>query len=165
MFRPHLTDVRKPTEETEITRKLASTLFFVRKIGADGRSRERRFFADDKNPLRPCFGSLVGLIKSKGIKQLNFGNMSALRRCKLNRVQEASMPRFQIGEGVHIRCAVTARHYENEAIVVAVEISQHSRPGVTSLDKYIVRFSNGEQAEFYDIHLASGVTARQRATE
>ena len=62
------------------------------------------------------------------------------------------MSRFQIGEKVLVR-AMTARHSNNEATVVAVEISKHTRPGVTSLDKYIVRFSNGEHAEFYDIHL------------
>ena len=63
------------------------------------------------------------------------------------------MSRFQIGEKVFVRRAVKARHCNSEATVVAIEISQHSRPGVTSLDKYIVRFSDDETAEFYDIHL------------
>ena len=67
------------------------------------------------------------------------------------------MSRFQIGEKVFVR-VTTARHSNNEATVVAIEISQHSRPGVTSLDKYIVRFSNGELAEFFDIHLGSEKT-------
>ena len=65
------------------------------------------------------------------------------------------MSRFQIGEKVFVGRAMTKKHCNSEATVVAVETSQHSRPGVTSLDKYIVRFSNGELAEFYDIHLAS----------
>ena len=69
------------------------------------------------------------------------------------RVQDTPMSRFQIGEKVLVR-AMTARHSNNEATVVAVEISKHRRPGVTSLDKYIVRFSKGKRAEFYDIHLA-----------
>ena len=64
------------------------------------------------------------------------------------------MSRFQIGEKVFVRHAMMTRRCNSEATVVAVETSQHSRPGVTSLDKYIVRFSNGERAEFYDIHLA-----------
>ena len=68
------------------------------------------------------------------------------------------MSRFQIGEKVFVR-ATTAKHSNNEATVVAVEISPHSRPGVTSLDKYIVRFSNGELAEFFDIHLGSAQPA------
>ena len=78
------------------------------------------------------------------------------------------MSRFQIGEKVLVR-AMTARHSNNEATVVAVEISKHTRPGVTSLDKYIVRFSNGERAEFYDIHLArvqrSGHEVSRKATK
>ena len=79
------------------------------------------------------------------------------------------MSRFQIGEKVFVRRAVKARHCNSEATVVAIEISQHSRPGVTSLDKYIVRFSNGERAEFYDIHLARVQRSRhevsRKATE
>ena len=71
------------------------------------------------------------------------------------------MSRFQIGEKVFVRRAVKARHCNSEATVVAIEISQHSRPGVTSLDKYIVRFGDGELAVFYDIHLASAQPAQE----
>ena len=74
------------------------------------------------------------------------------------------MPRFQIGEKVFVRCAMTTKQCDNQAIVVAVNVSEHSRPGVTALDKYIVQFSNGEHDEFYDIHLASAKLS-PKATE
>src|SRR5437762_2279960 len=69
------------------------------------------------------------------------------------------MSRFQIGEKVFVGRAMTTRHCNSEAIVVAVEISRHSRPELTSLDKYTVRFSNGDHGEFYDIHLAAAQPA------
>ena len=74
------------------------------------------------------------------------------------------MSRFQIGENVFVRCAITTRHCNSEATVISVEISPHSRPGVSSLDKYIVQFSNGERGEFYDIHLASARTSRHEVS-
>jgi hypothetical protein len=38
-------------------------------------------------------------------------------------------------------------------MVINVQPSRHSKPGVTSLDKYVVRFEDGDQVEFYDIQL------------
>ena len=65
------------------------------------------------------------------------------------------MPRFQVGQRVFINGAVVTRYDQREAIVIGVEVSKHSRPGVTSLDKYFVRFGDGDQAELYDIQLTT----------
>jgi hypothetical protein len=61
--------------------------------------------------------------------------------------------RFQLGQKVLITGSITTKHQGREATVINVQPSKHSRPSVTSFDKYIVRFEDGDQAEFYDIQL------------
>jgi hypothetical protein len=63
------------------------------------------------------------------------------------------MPRFYVGQRVLIGGLITTKHRGREATVMHVEPSTHTRPGVTSLDKYVVRFDSGDQAEFWDIQL------------
>ena len=63
------------------------------------------------------------------------------------------MSRFQLGQKVLITSAISTKHQGREATVINVQPSKHSRPGVTSLDKYTVRFEDGDQVEFYDIQL------------
>jgi hypothetical protein len=42
-----------------------------------------------------------------------------------------------------------------------VEPSRHTRPGVTSLDKYVVWFDGGDQAEFWDIQLMAAAGTKE----
>jgi hypothetical protein len=63
--------------------------------------------------------------------------------------------RFQLGQKVVVTGPITTKHRDREATVIAVRPSKHARPGVTSLDKYVVRFEDGDQAEFFDIQLAA----------
>src|SRR6185369_1619272 len=65
------------------------------------------------------------------------------------------MARFQVGVKVRISGPITTKHRDREATVLEVRVSRHSRPGVTSLDKYVVQFEDGIQAEFFDIQLAA----------
>jgi hypothetical protein len=65
------------------------------------------------------------------------------------------VPRFQLGQKVVVTGPITTKYRDREATVIAVQPGKHARPGVTSLDKYVVRFENGDQAEFFDIQLAA----------
>ena len=65
------------------------------------------------------------------------------------------MPRFQLGQKVVITGPITTKYRDREATVIAVQPGKYARPGVTSLDKYVVRFEDGDQAQFYDIQLAA----------
>jgi len=69
--------------------------------------------------------------------------------------------RFQPGQKVIITGSITTKHRDREATVINVQPSRHSRPGTTSLDKYVVRFEDGDQVEFYDIQLM-GALAEKR---
>ena len=71
------------------------------------------------------------------------------------------MSRFQLGQKVLITGAIITKHRDREAAVISVQPSRHTRPGVTSLDKYVVRFDDGDRAEFYDIQLMDAPAARQ----
>jgi hypothetical protein len=63
------------------------------------------------------------------------------------------VPRFQLGQKVVITGPITTKHRDREGTVINVQPSRRARPGVTSLDKYVVRFDDGDQGEFYDIQL------------
>ena len=65
------------------------------------------------------------------------------------------MPRLQLGQKVVVTGPIATRYRDREGTVIAVQPSKHARPGVTSLDKYVVRFEDGDQAEFFDIQLAA----------
>jgi hypothetical protein len=61
--------------------------------------------------------------------------------------------RFQLGQKVLIGGSISTKHRDREGIVIKVQPSRYTPPGVTSLDKYIIRFQGGDQVEFYDIQL------------
>jgi hypothetical protein len=63
--------------------------------------------------------------------------------------------RFQVGQKVVVTGPITTKYLDREATVIAVQPSRRARPGVTSLDKYVVRFEDGDQAEVFDIQLAA----------
>ena len=65
------------------------------------------------------------------------------------------MNRFKIGERVLIADSFTMKHRHHEGIIVDVHVSRYARPGVTSLDKYTILFEDGEQEDFYEMHLKS----------
>ncbi len=73
------------------------------------------------------------------------------------------MPRFQLGQKVIIAGSIITRHRDREATVINVRPSRHARPGVTTLDKYVVRFEDGDQTEFYDIQLVDAAELRKSA--
>jgi hypothetical protein len=50
---------------------------------------------------------------------------------------------------------MATKYRDREATVIAVRPSKRTRPGVTSLDKYVVRFEDGDQEEFFDIQLTA----------
>jgi hypothetical protein len=64
------------------------------------------------------------------------------------------VPGFQLGRKVVVTGPITTKYRDREATVITVLPSKHARPGVTSLDKYVVRFEHGDQAKFFDIQLA-----------
>jgi hypothetical protein len=61
--------------------------------------------------------------------------------------------RFHVGQKVLITGPIATKYQGREGMVIRVQPSTHARPGVTSLDKYVVRFEDGDQAEFWDIQL------------
>jgi hypothetical protein len=63
------------------------------------------------------------------------------------------MPRFHLGQKVLITGPIATKHRGREATVVSIEANKDTPPGVTSADKYIVQFEEGEEVEFYDIQL------------
>jgi hypothetical protein len=67
--------------------------------------------------------------------------------------REAFVSKFQIGQKILITGPISTKHRDREATVIDVKPNTHTRPGVTSLDKYIVQFPDGEQATFFDIQL------------
>jgi hypothetical protein len=64
------------------------------------------------------------------------------------------MHRFTLGDKVFITGTIMTRRRGQHGTVIGVRTSRYSRPGSTSLDKYTVRFDDGDQSEFYDIQLA-----------
>ena len=65
------------------------------------------------------------------------------------------MSRFQVGQKVVVTGPMATKYRDREATVIAVQPSKRTRPNVTSLDKYVVRFEDGDQEEFFDIQLAA----------
>ena len=65
------------------------------------------------------------------------------------------MPRLQLGQKVVVTGPIATKYRDREGTVIAVQPSKYARPGVTSLDKYVVRFEDGDQAEFFDIQLVA----------
>jgi hypothetical protein len=71
------------------------------------------------------------------------------------------MSRFHLGRKVMITGSIATKHRDREATVINVRPSTRTRPGVTSLDKYVVRFDDGDQAEFYDSQLKAPQDAKR----
>jgi hypothetical protein len=67
--------------------------------------------------------------------------------------------RFTPGDRVLITGPIATKHRDRKATITGVHPSRHSRPGVTSLDKYTVQFDDGEQYQFYDIQLMRMIEA------
>ena len=63
------------------------------------------------------------------------------------------MPRFHLGQKVLITGPIVTKHRGREATVVSFQANKHTPLGVTSADKYIVRFKEGDEAALYDIQL------------
>jgi hypothetical protein len=64
------------------------------------------------------------------------------------------MPRFQIGQKVFITGAIATKDRGRQATVIAFR-PNNTAPGVTIADKYIVRFEEGDEAEFFEIQLVA----------
>lgn len=65
------------------------------------------------------------------------------------------MPTFHLGQKVLITRPNNAIHRGREATVIALVSNSHRLQDVTSADKYIVRFQEGDECDFYDIQLIS----------
>lgn len=63
------------------------------------------------------------------------------------------MSKFQVGQKVLVTGPISTKHRDREATVIDVKPNTYTRPGVTSLDKYVVQFPEGEQVTFFDIQL------------
>ena len=63
------------------------------------------------------------------------------------------MPRFHLGEKVLITGSVIEKDRGRKGTIVSVQPNMYTEPGVTSADKYIVRFEEGDEAGFYEIQL------------
>jgi hypothetical protein len=66
---------------------------------------------------------------------------------------EKANPRFVLGQRVRINTTISSRYSGTEGLVAAVMQSRHGKPSNTTLDKYSVTFSDGQQADFFDIQL------------
>lgn len=73
------------------------------------------------------------------------------------------MSRFQLGQKVLACGSIITKHQDREGIVINVQPSRHARPDVTLLDKYIVRFPDGDQLEFYDVELIAAAGTKEPA--
>jgi hypothetical protein len=60
------------------------------------------------------------------------------------------MPRFHIGQKVLITGPMATKDRGREATVVSIQPNTHIAPGA---NKYIVRFEEGDEADFYEIQL------------
>ena len=63
------------------------------------------------------------------------------------------MPRFRLGQKVLITGSVIEKDRGRKGTVVSIQPNIYTEPGVTSADKYIVRFEEGDEADFYGIQL------------
>ena len=57
--------------------------------------------------------------------------------------------RFRIGELIQIGDAIATRHINEIGRIIEVRCNSHSR----TLDKYVVRFLSGVEAQFWDIQI------------
>jgi hypothetical protein len=64
---------------------------------------------------------------------------------------QRNAPRFAVGQRVRIKDTIATRHIGRDGVVVAVK--HHTNTANTTLDKYTVSFSEGEEVEFFEIQL------------
>jgi hypothetical protein len=62
------------------------------------------------------------------------------------------MPRFEIGQKVLITGAIPTKDRGRKATVIGFR-PNNTVPGVTIADKYVVRFEEGDETEFFEIQL------------
>ena len=63
------------------------------------------------------------------------------------------MPRFHLGQKVLITGPIITKYRGREATVIGFRPNKQTPPGVTSADKYIVRFEEGDETELFEIQL------------
>jgi hypothetical protein len=73
------------------------------------------------------------------------------------------MPRFRLGQKVLITGPIVTKYRGRQATVIGVRPNEHTSPGVTVADKYIVRFDEGSDAEFFEIQLVAVEQRRKGA--
>ena len=73
------------------------------------------------------------------------------------------MSRFQLGQKVLITGPIVTKYRGCEATVIGFRPNKHTPRGVTSADKYIVRFEEGDELEFFDIQLVAAEQQRKGA--
>ena len=72
------------------------------------------------------------------------------------------MPRFRLGQKVLITGSVIEKNRGRKGTVVSIQPNMYTEPGVTSADKYTVRFEEGDDAQFFEIQLV-GVEKRRKS--
>ena len=109
-------------------------------------------FSPGNAALRVSDSVLTTLALGRNLGSHNGGCLS-VSFLQGGRILQRATPRFNIGQRVRINTTISSRYSGQEGLVVAVKQSRHGKPNTTSLDKYTVAFSNGDQAEFFDIQL------------
>ena len=74
--------------------------------------------------------------------------------------RRADEVRFNIGESVEINSCIMTRFAGCTGNVIAVAASKRAR----NLDKYTVRFDNGEEREFWDVQLRPAIRPTDTST-
>jgi hypothetical protein len=73
------------------------------------------------------------------------------------------MSRFRLGQKVLITGSIVTKYQGCQATVIGVRPNEHTSPGVTVADKYIVQFDEGDDAEFLEIQLVAVEERRKGA--
>ena len=73
------------------------------------------------------------------------------------------MPRFHLGQKVLITGSVIEKDRGRKGTVVSIQPNMYTEPGITSADKYIVRFEEGDDAQFFEIQLVAVEKRRKGA--
>jgi hypothetical protein len=71
--------------------------------------------------------------------------------------------RFHLGQKVLITGTVIEKHRGRKGTIVSIQPNMYTEPGITSADKYIVRFEEGDDAQFFEIQLVAVEKRRKGA--
>ena len=63
------------------------------------------------------------------------------------------MPRFHLGQKVFITGPIDTKDRGREATVISIQRNADTQQELAAGDKYIVRFEEGDEADFYEIQL------------